>query len=62
MRGVINAYGTTEGGPLVFDAHPDGLTPPTGSVGYPHAAVEVRLRGPEGRPNAVFWNSRAPPS
>jgi len=51
---VINAYGTTEGGPLVFDAHPDGLTPPTGSVGYPHAAVEVRLRGPEAPERGVL--------
>ena len=44
---IINAFGTTEGGPLVFDAHPDGLATPTGSVGYPHPEVEVRLRGPD---------------
>lgn len=44
---VINAYGTTEAGPVVFDAHPAGLAPPPGSVGYPHAQVQVRLTGPE---------------
>jgi long-chain acyl-CoA synthetase len=42
---IINAYGTTEGGPIVFDAHPDGLPQPTGSVGYPHREVGVRLSG-----------------
>ena len=44
---VINAYGTTEAGPVVFDGHPAGLAPPPGSVGYPHAEVQVRLSGPE---------------
>ena len=44
---VINAYGTTEAGPVVFDAHPDGLLAPTGSVGYPHRDVQVRLTGSE---------------
>ena len=51
---IINAYGTTEGGPVVFDAHPDGLTPPTGSVGYPHAEVQVRLRGPNAPESGVL--------
>ena len=40
---VTNAYGTTEGGPVVFGPHPNGLKPPTLSVGYPHPAVELRL-------------------
>ncbi|WP_341249200.1 class I adenylate-forming enzyme family protein [Cupriavidus pauculus] len=40
---VINAYGTTEGGPVVFGPHPDGLPTPAQSVGYPHPAVAVRL-------------------
>jgi long-chain acyl-CoA synthetase len=40
---VTNAYGTTEGGPVVFGAHPKGLPQPDMSVGYPHAQVELRL-------------------
>ncbi|MFA4912893.1 MAG: class I adenylate-forming enzyme family protein [Burkholderiaceae bacterium] len=40
---VINAYGTTEGGPVVFGAHPAGTPTPRMSVGYPHAAVSLRL-------------------
>ncbi|NDV88222.1 AMP-binding protein [Aurantimonas aggregata] len=44
---IINAYGTTEGGPVVFGAHPDGQPAPEGSVGYPHPEVTVRLAGPE---------------
>lgn len=51
---IINAFGTTEGGPLVFDAHPDGLVPPTGSVGYPHPEVEVRLRGADAPDRGVL--------
>ncbi len=42
---IVNAYGTTEGGPVVFDSHPEGLVTPTASVGYPHPAVQVRLSG-----------------
>lgn len=42
---IINAYGTTEGGPVVFGSHPAGLPTPTASVGYPHPAVQVRLVG-----------------
>lgn len=42
---IINAYGTTEGGPVVF-SDPDGSSP-TGSVGRPHPGVEVRLIGPD---------------
>ncbi|MFG1463358.1 class I adenylate-forming enzyme family protein [Xanthobacter sp. DSM 24535] len=40
---IINAYGTTEGGPIVFGGHPDGRPAPMGSVGYPHPQVAVRL-------------------
>jgi acyl-CoA synthetase (AMP-forming)/AMP-acid ligase II len=40
---VTNVYGTTEAGPVVFSAHPDGLPQPTMSVGYPHPAIELRL-------------------
>ena len=40
---VINAYGTTEGGPVVFRAHPQGLPTPPQAVGVPHPQVDVRL-------------------
>lgn len=40
---VTNAYGTTEGGPVVFGPHPDGLPVPEMSVGFPHPKVQVRL-------------------
>jgi long-chain acyl-CoA synthetase len=40
---VTNAYGTTEGGPVVFGPHPAGLAQPQTSVGYLHPQVEVRL-------------------
>jgi long-chain acyl-CoA synthetase len=42
---VTNAYGTTEGGPVVFGPHPKGLPTPEMSVGYPHPEVQVRLSG-----------------
>jgi long-chain acyl-CoA synthetase len=42
---VINSYGTTEGGPVVFGPHPDGVPTPIESVGYPHPEVRVRLTG-----------------
>lgn len=51
---IINAYGTTEGGPLVFDAHPGGLPAPTGSVGVPHPQVAVRLTGPDAPDRGVL--------
>lgn len=44
---IINAYGTTEGGPIVFADHPSGLPIPVGSVGHPHPHVPVRLVGPQ---------------
>jgi acyl-CoA synthetase (AMP-forming)/AMP-acid ligase II len=40
---VTNAYGTTEAGPVVFGAHPQGLPQPELSVGYPHPQVQLRL-------------------
>jgi acyl-CoA synthetase (AMP-forming)/AMP-acid ligase II len=40
---VTNAYGTTEGGPVVFGPHPQHLPQPDMSVGYPHPKVQVRL-------------------
>jgi acyl-CoA synthetase (AMP-forming)/AMP-acid ligase II len=44
----VNGYGTTEAGPVVFGPHPDGLPTPPLSVGTPHPAVQLRLRGPDG--------------
>lgn len=41
---IINAYGTTEGGPVVFAAHPQGLPSPPMSLGCAHPAVQLRLR------------------
>ena len=41
---VINAYGTTEGGPVVFGAHPHGVAGPPLAVGHAHPAVDIRLR------------------
>jgi acyl-CoA synthetase (AMP-forming)/AMP-acid ligase II len=47
---VTNAYGTTEGGPVVFGPHPKGLPQPELSVGYPHPEVQVRLMDEDGGP------------
>lgn len=46
---VTNAYGTTEGGPVVFGPHPRGIPQPEMSVGYPHPQVQVRLVGGDNR-------------
>lgn len=40
---IINAYGTTEGGPVVFGPHPQGLPTPPLSVGAAHPLVSLRL-------------------
>jgi acyl-CoA synthetase (AMP-forming)/AMP-acid ligase II len=40
---VTNAFGTTEGGPVVFGPHPENMVQPEMSVGYPHPAVSLRL-------------------
>jgi acyl-CoA synthetase (AMP-forming)/AMP-acid ligase II len=40
---VINAYGTTEGGPVVFGPHPAGLPTPAHAIGAAHRQVELRL-------------------
>jgi acyl-CoA synthetase (AMP-forming)/AMP-acid ligase II len=50
---VTNAYGTTEGGPVVFGPHPEGLPQPEMSVGYPHPKVRVRLIDEGGAPGNV---------
>jgi long-chain acyl-CoA synthetase len=53
---IINAYGTTEGGPVVFS---DKGGAPTGSVGKPHDGVEVRLVGPDA-PTAGVLQMKSP--
>ena len=40
---IVNAYGTTEAGPVVFGPHPGGLPQPPMSCGYPLPVVELRL-------------------
>jgi acyl-CoA synthetase (AMP-forming)/AMP-acid ligase II len=51
---IINAYGTTEGGPIVFTHHPNGLPTPIASVGYPHPGISVRLVGPKAPETGVL--------
>jgi acyl-CoA synthetase (AMP-forming)/AMP-acid ligase II len=41
--GVVNAYGSTEAGPVIFGPHPRGLPQPPLSVGHPHPEVALRL-------------------
>ena len=45
---IVNGYGTTEAGPVVFGPHPRGLPTPPLSVGCAHPAVELRLRAGDG--------------
>jgi long-chain acyl-CoA synthetase len=46
---ITNGYGTTEAGPIVFTAHPNGRPTPDLSVGVAHPQVELRLVTEEGR-------------
>lgn len=54
LRGVFPGarvqigYGTTEAGPVVFGAHPDGRPTPALSLGCRHPDVALRLIGPDG--------------
>ncbi len=43
---IQNGYGTTEAGPSVFGAHPQGVPCPALSLGYPFPDIEWRLDGP----------------
>ena len=56
---VINAYGTTEAGPIVFTDHGDGRPTPMASVGIPHPHVATRLVGPEA-PGSGVLQMRSP--
>ena len=40
---ITNGYGTTEAGPIVFAAHPDGRPTPDLSAGVSHPHVELRF-------------------
>ena len=40
---IDNVFGTTESGPIMFGPHPEGLAPPSRSVGYAHPEVHLRL-------------------
>ncbi|CAM3998456.1 class I adenylate-forming enzyme family protein [Bordetella tumulicola] len=58
---VINAYGTTEGGPVAFGPHPQGLPTPSMSVGYPHPLVSIQLMpGPDDGPDQGILTLRSP--
>jgi acyl-CoA synthetase (AMP-forming)/AMP-acid ligase II len=46
---VLNAYGTTEGSPVVFGPHPDGKPTPMLSLGYKHRAVDLRIVDANGK-------------
>ncbi len=45
---LTNGYGTTEAGPVVFAAHPQGKKAPPLALGYPHPEVDVRLVDADG--------------
>jgi acyl-CoA synthetase (AMP-forming)/AMP-acid ligase II len=46
---VMNSYGTTEAGPVVFGPHPDGRPTPDMALGWPLPDVQVRLVDAQGR-------------
>jgi acyl-CoA synthetase (AMP-forming)/AMP-acid ligase II len=53
----IQAYGTTEAGPVVFGPHPDGRPMPALALGWTRPGVDVRIVGADGRAAAegVLW-------
>ena len=52
---VMNGYGTTETGPLVFGAHPEGKPRPKLSLGYPVPQIEWKLVGGPNENEGVLW-------
>jgi long-chain acyl-CoA synthetase len=52
---VMNGYGTTETGPLVFGAHPAGMPRPKLSLGYPVPQIEWKLVGGPNENEGVLW-------
>ena len=57
---IVNSYGTTEGGPVVFGKHPEGLPMPIESVGYPHPDVSVRLAPGDAGPDQGVLEIHSP--
>jgi len=53
----VQAYGTTEAGPVVFGPHPDGRPMPAIALGWTRPDVDVRIVGPDGRDaeEGVLW-------
>lgn len=53
---IMNAYGTTEAGPMVFGPRPDRVAPDL-SLGWPMPGAEVKLIGPDGTEadQGVLW-------
>jgi acyl-CoA synthetase (AMP-forming)/AMP-acid ligase II len=53
----MQAYGTTEAGPVVFGPHPDGRPMPSIALGWTRRNVEVRIVGADGRDadEGVLW-------
>jgi len=54
---VLNAYGTTEAGPVMFGPDPAGRPKPDLALGWPMPGVEVRLVAADGREadEGVLW-------
>jgi acyl-CoA synthetase (AMP-forming)/AMP-acid ligase II len=54
---VLNAYGTTEAGPVMFGPHPNGRSKPDLALGWPLPGVEVRLVADQGgdADEGVLW-------
>jgi acyl-CoA synthetase (AMP-forming)/AMP-acid ligase II len=54
---ILNAYGTTEAGPVMFGPHPNGLPKPDLALGWPLPQVEVRLVDEHGHDSdqGVAW-------
>lgn len=46
---ILNVYGTTEAGPVVFGPDPQGRPKPDAALGWPQPGVELRLLDAEGR-------------
>lgn len=46
---VVNVYGTTEAGPIVFGPDPGGRPKPDAALGWPQQGVELRLVDAQGR-------------
>lgn len=52
---IQNGYGTTEAGPSVFGAHPDGAARPPLSLGYPLEDIEWRLGDGPSADEGELW-------